>query len=228
MIAGFWTDLNPVAAGGGKIYEWSDPVGGRYIIEFSGVEHYHESGLGVPETFQFILYDPAMHPTQTGDGQIDIQYLVVNDASGCTVGIENETETVGIQYLYGGHLNAAAYGLQAGRAIRFTTTPPTGTTGVAESGSAPGRLLLAVRPNPFFSGTTITYAVPEAGPVMLQVFRPDGGLVRTLLDGHVGAGSGTVGWDGRDARGAGMPAGIYFYRFSGDGFATSGKVVRLH
>ncbi len=227
MIAGFWTDLNPVAAGGGKVYEWSDPAGGRYIVEFSGVEHYHDTGLGVPETFQFILYDPAMHPTQTGDGQIDIQYMLVSDASGCTVGIENETETVGIQYLANGHLNAAAYGLQAGRALRFTTTPPSGTVSVGEPGAAPGQVLVAVRPNPFRNGTAITYAVPQAGPVVLQLFRPDGRLVRTLLEGQVRAGSGTVTWDGRDGRGHDVPAGIYFYRLTGKQFETGGKVVRL-
>jgi hypothetical protein len=227
MIAGFWTDLNPVAAGGGKVYEWFDATNDLYIVEFSGVEHYHSAGLGPPETFQFILYDPARYPTQTGDGQIDIQYFLVSDPSGCTVGIENETETVGTQYLASSDLNAAAYGLEAGLVIRFTTTPPAGITGVGDHGSAPAGLRLAVSPNPFRSGTSIVYSVPQAGPVTLQVFRPDGGLVRTLLDSEIGAGPGTVRWDGRDSRGVELPAGIYLYRLSGVGFRSSGKVIRL-
>ncbi len=227
MIAGFWTDLNPAAAGSGKVYAWDDAAGGRYIVEFSGVEHYHDAGLGVPETLQFILYNPAMHPTETGDGQIDIQYAVVSDASGCTVGIENQTETVGIQYLASGHLNAAAHGLAAGRALRFTTTPPDGPTSIEDPGTAPGLTQVSVRPNPFMSATTISFVVPQDGPATLRVYGTDGRLVRTLIDGRIGAGPGMVSWDGRDARGNDLPAGIYLYRLSSTGFEATGKVTRI-
>lgn len=227
MIAAFWTDLNPLAAGGGKIYAWDDAAGGRYIVEFSGVEHYHETGLGPPETFQFILYNPAVHPTETGDGQIDIQYMLVSDASGCTVGIENETETVGIQVLAYNQPNAAAHALLAGRALRFTTTPPAGSTSVSGPEAAPGPMQVSVRPNPFASGTAITFVVPEAGPAALRVYGPDGRLVRTLIDGRVGAGPGMVSWDGRDGRGNDVPAGIYLYCLSSGQFEAAGKVTRL-
>jgi len=227
MIAGFWTDLNPAAAGSGKVYAWDDAAGGRYIVEFSGVEHYHGSGLGLPETFQFILYNPAVHPTETGDGQIDIQYMLVNDDSGCTVGIENQTETVGTQYLANGHLNAAAHGLAAGRALRFTTTPPNGPTGVADPGGAPSLAQTSVRPNPFQGATTIHFVVPQAGPTTLRIYGPDGRLVRTLIDARIGAGLGSAPWDGRDARGNEVPAGVYLYRLSGARFETAGKITRL-
>ncbi len=227
MIAGFWTDLNPVAAGGGKVYAWDDAAGGRYIVEFSGVEHYHDTGQGLPETFQFILYNPDMHPTQSGDGQIDIQYMLVSDASGCTVGIENETETVGIQYLANGDVNAAAFGLEAGRAIRFTTTGPNGTASVEDPLAAPGLTRVSVRPNPFRGATAINYTIPHESAVTLRLYGADGRLLRTLIDGPLAAGPGTVSWDGRDGRGNDVPAGIYFYRLSGEEFEVAGKLTRL-
>lgn len=227
MIAAFWTDLNPVAAGGGKMYEYADVANGRYIVEFSGVEHYHSSGLGTPETFQIILNDPAVHPTQTGDGEVVFNYLTLTQPGSCTAGIENASETVGTEYTANGHVNAAAYGLADGRAVKFTTTPPTGLVATGEGGVTAPILGLSFRPNPFRAGATIRYATPVSGAVRLQIFRPDGSLVRTLLDGEALAPTGVVTWDGTDARGIDVPDGVYFYRMSGEGFARSGKVVRL-
>jgi flagellar hook assembly protein FlgD len=69
--------------------------------------------------------------------------------------------------------------------------------------------------------------VPASQSLRLQIFRPDGSLVRTLLDGAVPAPTGVVTWDGRDARGLDVPDGVYMYRLTGEGFERSGKVVRV-
>ncbi len=227
MIAGYWMDLNPVATGGGKVYTYDDAANDRYIVEFSGVEHYDGAGLGPAETFQFILYDPSVYPTPTGDGQIVIQYLVVSDPSRCAVGIEDQTETIGTQYLSVGHLNAAAHGLAAGRAIKFTTIPPDGFVSVDPILPPPSAAMLAARPNPFRSGATIRYSLPVAGHATVRVYTLGGALVRTLLDGEVGAGWGQLSWDGTDRRGVALPAGIYLYEIEGAGYEASGRLVRL-
>ncbi len=228
MVAAFWTDLDPTAAGGGKVYDYYDVAEGRYVVEFSGVEHYHSGDLGVPETFEFILLDPSIYPSATGDGEIVLQYADISDASGCVVGIEDATETIGIQYLGNGHLNAAAHGLEAGRAIKFTTTDTTGLVAVGDGATpVPGAAMLALRSNPFRSRMEIDYVVPADGEVALRVFNLEGALVRTLLRHRVEAGPGSIGWDGKDDRGFDVPAGVYFCRLTGSGFENSRKIVRV-
>lgn len=224
MVAGFWTDLDPAAAGGGKVYTWYDLAHHRFIVEFSGVEHYDDAGMGLPETFEYIAYDPVYYPTLTGDGEIVVQYNLVSDASACTAGIENTTETDGIQYQALGVANPAAHGLAAGRAIKYTTMSPNGA-GVND-GVRPSAILLQSRPNPVRSGAQIHYDVPAAGRVTLRIFDATGAVVRTLIDATVPAGAGRVNWDGRNDRGSIAPSGVYFYRLNGDGFSVNRKIVK--
>ncbi len=221
MVAAFWTDLNPAAAGGGKVYTYYDATNGLYIVEFNGVRHY---GTATPETFETILYNPAVYPTHSGDGEIVIQYRVVTDASGCTAGIENTSETIGIQYLALGQLNSAANGLAAGRAIKYTTAPPNAGA-VGDELWSPQVIMLRARPNPVLGGTKISYDLPVAGDVTLRVFNLEGALVRTLLNGHAEAGPGSVSWDRTDDHGRDVSAGVYFYRLSGSGFEVNRKIV---
>jgi hypothetical protein len=119
MIAPFWDDLDP--SDGGDIYEWYDSTNHRWIVQFDANVHW---GGGNPETFQVVLYDPAYHPTATGDGEIVFQYETVSSASSMTAGIENPAQTTGIQYLYNSTYAQAAEPIAAGQAILFTTEPP--------------------------------------------------------------------------------------------------------
>jgi hypothetical protein len=226
LVAGMMTNLDPSAEGSGQVYDYHDTATGRYIVEFSGVEHKDDDDLGAPETFQFILYDPAMYETPTGDGEITVQYALVSDDSGCTAGIQNEDRDIATQYLADGHLNAAATGLAAGRAIKYSTADPTPAAAVDDGVVAVAQsAMLMARPNPTRGGTTISFHVPQAGDVALKVYNLEGGVVRTLLQGSVPAGPGSVQWDGRDNRGFDVPAGVYFYRLSGAGFEVNRKGI---
>lgn len=89
------------------------------------------------------------------------------------------------------------------------------TFGPLEATAGAPRLMLAQNgPNPFSAATTIRFGLPLAGPVALRVFDLNGALVRTLVDGPAAAGPGEVAWDGRDASGAPVPTGVYFYRLT--------------
>ncbi len=93
----------------------------------------------------------------------------------------------------------------------------------------PARLALAApRPNPFDGATTIRFDVPTGGArAALDVHDVAGRRVRTLLDGHRDAGTHAVTWDGTDADGAPVGAGIYFVRLGTDrGDALTRKVIR--
>ncbi len=119
LIAPFWDDLDPSV--GGDVYQWYDSVGHRWIVEFKNVEHY---GGGDPETFEVIFLDPAYWPTPTGDGEILILYQQVSDITSATVGIEDPTESIGLQYVFNNTYDPTAAPIQDGRALRITTLPP--------------------------------------------------------------------------------------------------------
>ena len=123
MLAPFWDDLNPAEAG--DIYQYYDDTEHRWIFEFYEVDHY--GGPGHFETFQVILLDPQYYPTPTGDGEILYLYSNVADATNNTVGIEDETEQRGLQYLYNNTYDANAAPLVSNRALLITTKPPAGT-----------------------------------------------------------------------------------------------------
>lgn len=126
MIAPFWDDLNPDESrnGYGTAYRYFDTLNHRLIVEFKDFAHYHQPNIR--ETFQAVLYDPVYYSTPTGDGEIIFLYQRVALGSSCTVGIEDGTETRGIQYLYNNNYQLTAAYLQANRAIKFTTSPPRG------------------------------------------------------------------------------------------------------
>lgn len=67
-------------------------------------------------------------------------------------------------------------------------------------------------PNPFNPETAIRFALPEAGSVTVVLYSLSGQVVRELVNGNYGIGRHEVVWDGRDASGAVVAGGIYFYR----------------
>jgi subtilisin family serine protease len=97
--------------------------------------------------------------------------------------------------------------------------------GVEEAGVSSPRLVGAF-PNPVAHGTTVSYSVPVTSRVRLAVYDPSGRLVRVLTDRDLAAGSYSVRWDGRDARGRDVASGVYFVRMTaGRGVVSSAKVA---
>jgi len=122
MVAAFWDDL---VLSSGHVYWSHDALLHRYTVEWSNVRTRYNNYL---ETFQVVLYDPAMYTTPTGDGEILFLYQTVNNVIGdyddipyATVGIESPDQLDGIQYTYWNAYPSSASGLSAGRAILFTT-----------------------------------------------------------------------------------------------------------
>ncbi len=87
--------------------------------------------------------------------------------------------------------------------------------GVEEEAPRSVRLSLAPsHPNPTHGSAQIAFALPEAGPVSLEVFDASGRLVRTLVSEPLTAGRHSIGWEGRDDAGRSVTSGLYFYRLS--------------
>ena len=67
-------------------------------------------------------------------------------------------------------------------------------------------------PNPFNSGTTISWFQLEPGMAHLEVFALTGQRVAVLHRGPKRAGLHRLNWDGRDERGRFLASGVYVYR----------------
>jgi hypothetical protein len=104
---------------------------------------------------------------------------------------------------------------------------PASTTAVAVGSSLPTSVALASpAPNPFAGSTVLHYALPIAGSVRLRLFDVQGRCVRTLVNEQVKApGQYEVAWDGLDAQGHALGAGVYFARLSAAGRTELRKVM---
>lgn len=73
---------------------------------------------------------------------------------------------------------------------------------------------LELLPNPFSGKAAIRFYLPEAAQAELQVFNPQGQLVRTLASGLMDAGSHQLEWDAALGKGGPLDAGVYLLRLS--------------
>jgi len=97
-----------------------------------------------------------------------------------------------------------------------------------EDGAAPGELEFAAAwPNPSGASVALRFALPRAAHARLVVFDLAGRRARTLWDGPLEAGAHDMAWDGRDERGAGVPAGLYWARLEAGGRSLTRRLVRV-
>jgi len=74
--------------------------------------------------------------------------------------------------------------------------------------------LAPATPNPFTSGTELSFSLPKAARVVLGVYDVSGREVARLVDGEMPAGVHATGWSGRDHDGHAAPGGMYFVRIT--------------
>ena len=102
-----------------------------------------------------------------------------------------------------------------GAFIEFDNVRLTNATGTSIEAAIVGRFVLHQNaPNPFRSSTSIAYELGEAADVTLEVFDLLGQRVRTLVRGREVTGGHQVRWNGSDAFGQPVPAGLYICRLS--------------
>ena len=125
MIAPFWDDLKTSS---GDAYYYYDTDMNIFIVEWSHLQNHEDS---YEETFQILIFDPLFYSTPTGDAEIVFQYKVVNNSSSgnypyehgqfATVGLEDHTGMIGLQYTFNNTYPTAALHLQNEMALKFTT-----------------------------------------------------------------------------------------------------------
>jgi hypothetical protein len=100
------------------------------------------------------------------------------------------------------------------------------TAGLAEKGdhstpNGPSSPVLAqCYANPFNPSTTISYNIPEAGHVRLEVFNLKGQRVETLVDEHQLPGSYSAVWNAED-----YCSGLYLYKLTAEEYTETKKML---
>jgi hypothetical protein len=93
--------------------------------------------------------------------------------------------------------------------------------GVGENNTIPIKFeLFQNYPNPFNPSTNITFSLFAAATVKLQIFDMIGREVGVIVDGYMPAGTSTV-----EFKAPHVSSGLYVYRFTLDGQASSKKML---
>jgi hypothetical protein len=129
MIAAFWDDLK-TSSSGNICYKY-DSNSHYFVVEWS---HSRSDYDNSEETFEVIIYDPTYYPTPTGDSEILVQYKVIHNTNAgyysggyinhgeyATIGLEDHTGKVGLQYSFCNQYPTAAKTVSNESAILFTT-----------------------------------------------------------------------------------------------------------
>jgi glucose/arabinose dehydrogenase len=103
------------------------------------------------------------------------------------------------------------------------TGPQTAVPGAVTS---PAPLLRAF-PNPLHgeTGVTLEFEIDERADIEIDLFDQGGRRLHGFRAGAMEPGSGRIVWDGRDARGREVPAGVYFVRLRANHREASLRIV---
>jgi len=83
-------------------------------------------------------------------------------------------------------------------------------------------------PNPFNPTTTFDFTLPLDKQVSVRIYDVSGRLVKTLVNNELrSTGTHSVTWDGRDASGASVASGTYFYTLEYGNFRQTRSMVLL-
>ena len=101
--------------------------------------------------------------------------------------------------------------------VTFTLVP---ATNIGRDEIVSGFELSQNYPNPFNPTTNISFTLPQASDVTLEVFNMQGQRVATLANGSFSAGSHIVTFDA-----ANLSSGIYLYRMTAGAFTQTNKMM---
>ena len=116
-----------------------------------------------------------------------------------------------------------------GGAFVFLNQGGPATAVAAETATTPSTFALGANyPNPFNPATTIPLALPAGtSDVDLTIYNTLGQAVRHVWAGPLAAGEHQLTWDGRDAQGQPVAAGVYLYRLQVDDQTRLRKMVKI-
>jgi hypothetical protein len=111
-------------------------------------------------------------------------------------------------------------------AIMICRKPP---SSVEEEGSVAPKYfeLFQNHPNPFNSETVIRFNLSKPSDVTLVIYNTLGQKVKTLVAGHLNAGTTSISWDGKDQKGITVSSGVYLYELKAGDLTETKRMVLL-
>jgi hypothetical protein len=88
--------------------------------------------------------------------------------------------------------------------------------------------LLPAYPNPARAATWLAFELDAARAVRIEILDPSGRCIRRLTEQRFAAGVNRIRWNGADAAGARLPAGLYLARLTAGGRAITERLCRIH
>ena len=83
------------------------------------------------------------------------------------------------------------------------------------------------KPNPFYRETNINYELLSGREISLGIYVLSGQLVKLLVNKKQVKGEYIVNWDGKNSKGAVVPAGVYFVILKSGTYMNSTKLIKL-
>jgi hypothetical protein len=87
--------------------------------------------------------------------------------------------------------------------------------------------LLQNYPNPFNPTTTISYSLPEAARIRLDIYNLKGQLLTTIVNADQEAGKHSETWNGTDTKGQSVASGVYLYRLCSPGKSLTKRMLLM-
>lgn len=87
--------------------------------------------------------------------------------------------------------------------------------------------MISAAPNPVRDGTTIRFNLNLPANVSLRVYNISGQLIKTVVSETKPAGCHSAAWDGKDANGKKVAAGVYLYRLVAGDYSATRKLTVL-
>lgn len=197
------------AAGNGSLQAWAaeymrcTAAGGVLRLEFNGqdIRNFRVAMIGLDDTLPTQVQFLTLDALQ--DGSLD--FTIAQGYDEVIVMVANVASLSGT-YTY----NLSVLATPAGESA------PTATA------------LVGAQPNPFNPKTRVHFTSEREQRLRLEILDTAGRRVCVLVDETLPAGAHARDWDGRDAAGYALPAGLYFARLSGEGGQIgTGKLMLL-
>jgi len=109
----------------------------------------------------------------------------------------------------------------------FTITPSVGIEADEAELPIEDFVLYSAYPNPFNPSTTLSFSIPTASHVELNVYNIGGQRVQTLVGGKLESGYHQYTWYGKDDLGRDVSSGVYIYKLQAGNRIQGGKVLLL-
>ncbi len=170
------------------------------------VHSFNSSLLSVSDSTNFVVADTFLVDLDDYVGKLVSLVVKAN------VDTKTSADAIGIANVY----DVRGSSHQEGEALTF----------IEEAREIPTQFRLWNNyPNPFNPSTTISFDLPEAVSVRIDIFDVSGRRIRTLLNEPKVAGTHQVVWNGNDDNGKLVASGLYVYRIHAGNFVQSKKML---